>query len=89
MRNRNGAAIKPRPKPTDDWMQDPMATSAKTARAAVGSSGKDSGDSCDTCGARAAIQARLRGFRPVFQSVLGEPERSIAVILSEGVVSTQ
>jgi hypothetical protein len=44
MRNRNGAAIKPSPNPTDDWMQDPMATSAKTARAAAGSSGNDSGN---------------------------------------------
>jgi hypothetical protein len=41
MRKRNGAAINPSPKPTDDWMQDPMATSAKTASASAGSSGND------------------------------------------------
>jgi hypothetical protein len=44
MRKRKGAAINPRPKPTDAWTQDPMATKAKTARAAAGSSGKDSGN---------------------------------------------
>jgi len=89
MRNRNGAAIKPRPKPTDDWMQDPMATSAKTARAAAGSSGKDRGNSFDSCGGPAAIQARLRGLRRIVRLAFGELHRRIDVIVSEGVISTQ
>jgi hypothetical protein len=43
MRKRKGAAINPRPNPTDAWMQDPMATNTKTARAGAGSSGKGRG----------------------------------------------
>jgi hypothetical protein len=89
MRNRNGAAISPSPNPTDDWIQDPMATSAKAARAAAGSSGKDSGVSCDSCGAPAAIQARLRGLRRIIRLAFGELHRRIDVIVSEGVISTQ
>jgi hypothetical protein len=45
MRKSNGAAINPRPNPTDAWTQDPMATKAKTARAAPGSSGNDTATS--------------------------------------------